>query len=149
MPATYALSQNAPFRHHPQRPGAPWRWPKIIREAVGRQTEPGHAAQAWPCHTQSSVSRDLRELGVAKLGDRYVLPETAAPTRNDFSSLRQFVSARLTAGTNLTVLKTTVGSAQSVAVAIDTARWPEVIGTISGDDTIFIATAGARGAQAG
>jgi transcriptional regulator of arginine metabolism len=41
-------------------------------------------------------------------------------------------------------LKTTVGSAQSVAVAIDTARWPEVIGTISGDDTIFIATAGAR-----
>jgi hypothetical protein len=50
----------------------------------------------------------------------------------------------MTAGTNLTVLKTTVGSAQSVAVAIDTARWPEVVGTISGDDTIFIATAGAR-----
>jgi transcriptional regulator of arginine metabolism len=118
---------------------------KIIREqTVGRQTElvamlrkHGHVA------TQSSVSRDLRELGVAKMGDRYVLPESA-PLKNDFSSLRQFVSARLTAGTNLTVLKTTVGSAQSVAVAIDTARWPEVIGTISGDDTIFIATSGAR-----
>jgi transcriptional regulator of arginine metabolism len=41
-------------------------------------------------------------------------------------------------------LKTTVGAAQSVAVAIDTARWPEVVGTLSGDDTIFIATAGAR-----
>jgi transcriptional regulator of arginine metabolism len=41
------------------------------------------------------------------------------------------------------VLKTAVGSAQSVAVAIDTARWPEVVGTISGDDTIFIATVGA------
>ena len=119
---------------------------KIIREqSVGRQTElvamlrkHGHVA------TQSSVSRDLRELGVAKMGDRYVLPETAVPAKNDFSSLKQFVNARLTAGTNLTVLKTTVGSAQSVAVAIDTARWPEVIGTISGDDTIFIATAGAR-----
>ena len=37
-----------------------------------------------------------------------------------------------------------MGSAQSVADAIDTARWPEVIGTVSGDDTIFIATAGAR-----
>jgi transcriptional regulator of arginine metabolism len=118
---------------------------KIIREqAVGRQSELvamlrkyGHAA------TQSSVSRDLRELGVAKMGDRYVLPETAV-TKNDFSTLKQFVNARLTAGTNLTVLKTTVGSAQSVAVAIDTARWPEVIGTLSGDDTIFIATAGAR-----
>ena len=72
-----------------------------------------------------------------------------AQPKNDFSTLKQFVSARLTAGTNLTVLKTTIGSAQSVAVAIDTARWPEVVGTISGDDTIFIATAGAaRAAQA-
>jgi transcriptional regulator of arginine metabolism len=118
---------------------------KIIREqAVGRQSELvamlrkyGHIA------TQSSVSRDLRELGVAKLGDRYVLPDSTAAPQNDFSTLKQFVNAQLTAGTNLTVLKTTVGSAQSVAVAIDTARWPEVVGTISGDDTIFIATAGA------
>lgn len=118
---------------------------KIIREQkVGRQTELvdllrklGHIA------TQSSVSRDLRELGVAKLGDRYVLPEVGLQPKNDFSTLKQFVNARLTAGTNLTVLKTTVGSAQSVAVAIDTAQWPEVVGTISGDDTIFIATAGA------
>jgi transcriptional regulator of arginine metabolism len=42
------------------------------------------------------------------------------------------------------VLRTTIGSAQSVAVAIDRAEWPEVAGTISGDDTIFIATADAR-----
>ena len=118
---------------------------KIIREqSVGRQTELvamlrkyGHIA------TQSSVSRDLRELGVAKVGDRYVLPDAAAAPKNDFSTLKQFVRARSTAGTILTVLKTTVGAAQSVAVAIDTARWPEVVGTISGDDTIFIATAGA------
>jgi transcriptional regulator of arginine metabolism len=119
---------------------------KIIREqAIGRQSElvdmlrkHGHAA------TQSSVSRDLRELGVAKLGDRYVLPEPSAPLKNDFSTLKQFARSLATAGTNLTVLKTTVGSAQSVAVAIDSARWPEVVGTISGDDTIFIATAGPR-----
>src|SRR5271170_2813928 len=119
---------------------------KIIREqAVGRQSELvtmlrklGHVA------TQSSVSRDLRELGVAKMGDRYVLPEAAVQPKSDFSALKQFVSARLTAGSNITVLKTTVGSAQSVAVAIDTAHWPEVVGTISGDDTIFIATAGAQ-----
>ena len=37
-----------------------------------------------------------------------------------------------------------VGSAQSVAIAIDKARWPEVVGTIAGDDTIFIATGNAR-----
>jgi transcriptional regulator of arginine metabolism len=73
-----------------------------------------------------------------------VLPETPVQPKNDFSTLKQFVSAQWTAGTNLTILKTAIGSAQSVAVAIDTARWPEVVGTISGDDTIFIATAGAR-----
>src|ERR1700676_4318238 len=83
---------------------------KIIREeVVSRQSElvamlrkHGHVA------TQSSVSRDLRELGVAKLGDRYVLPEATVPPKSDFSTLKQFVNARLTAGTNLTVLKTTV-----------------------------------------
>ena len=52
----------------------------------------GHVA------TQSSVSRDLRELGVAKLGDRYVLPEHATAVKNDFSTLKQFVSAVQTAG---------------------------------------------------
>lgn len=119
---------------------------KIIREQpVGRQAElvamlrkHGHVA------TQSSVSRDLRELGVAKQGDRYVMPEPGAAVKNDFSTLKQFVREIKTAGTSLTVLRTTVGAAQSVAVAIDTARWPEVVGTISGDDTIFIATGGAR-----
>ena len=119
---------------------------KIIREeAVGRQSElvrllrkRGHSS------TQSSVSRDLREMGVAKLGDRYVLPDPANAVRDNFSTLAQFVRGLLTAGANLTILKTTVGAAQSLAVAIDKAQWPEVAGTISGDDTIFIATASAR-----
>jgi transcriptional regulator of arginine metabolism len=131
------------------RPAAPSRrtlLAKIIREqVVGRQSELVAELRKLGTHaTQSSVSRDLRELGVAKQGDRYVLPDAVALPKNDFSTLKQFVNALQTAGTNLTVLKTTVGSAQSVAVAIDTARWPEVVGTISGDDTIFIATAGAR-----
>ena len=135
-----------PDTRHLQRTRTAVALAKIIREQpVGRQAElvamlrkHGHAA------TQSSVSRDLRELGVAKQGDRYVMPESGAPVKNDFSTLKQFVREIKTAGTNLTVLRTTIGAAQSVAVAIDTARWPEVIGTISGDDTIFIATAGAR-----
>jgi transcriptional regulator of arginine metabolism len=42
------------------------------------------------------------------------------------------------------VLRTTTGAAQSVALAIDKAHWPEIVGTIAGDDTIFIATDGAR-----
>jgi transcriptional regulator of arginine metabolism len=109
---------------------------KIIRSgAVGRQTE--------LVATQSSVSRDLRELGVAKIGDRYVLPDPAAEVEDDFRTLKQFVRAQQAAGPYMLVLKTTVGAAQSVAVAIDKAKWPEAAGTISGDDTIFIATAAA------
>jgi transcriptional regulator of arginine metabolism len=118
---------------------------KILREqAVGRQTDLvrllhklGHDA------TQSSVSRDLRELGVLKAGDRYVLMPELQDRVNNFDALAGFVREIHSAGTTLTVVKTTVGAAQSVAVAVDRAQWPEVVGTISGDDTIFIATQGA------
>jgi len=114
-------------------------------EAVGRQSELVQLLRKQGVEaTQSSVSRDLRELGVAKLGDRYVLPSPGTTVRDDFASLAQFVRSFQPAGPNLAVLRTTVGAAQSVAVAIDGAQWPEVVGTISGDDTIFIATAGAR-----
>jgi transcriptional regulator of arginine metabolism len=95
--------------------------------------------------TQSSVSRDLRELGVVKGGDRYLLPAAEdALTPSHFETVQSFVKGYRAAGPSLTVLRTTVGAAQSVALAIDKARWPEVIGTIAGDDTIFIATDGAR-----
>jgi transcriptional regulator of arginine metabolism len=95
--------------------------------------------------TQSSVSRDLRDMGVIKAGGRYVLPPLQVARPNgDFGMLAQFVRGLKRAGPSLTILKTTVGAAQSVAVAIDKADWPEVAGTISGDDTIFIATANSR-----
>jgi len=97
----------------------------------------GHAV------TQSSISRDLREIGVLKAADGYVLPADGQPA-GDFTALAQFVRGLRFAGPALTVLRTSVGAAQSVAVAIDQANWPEVAGTISGDDTIFIATAGTR-----
>jgi transcriptional regulator of arginine metabolism len=95
--------------------------------------------------TQSSVSRDLRDLGVLKASGRYVLPPDEVTRANgDFAMLAQFVRGLKRAGPSLTVLRTTIGAAQSVAVAIDRAEWSEVTGTISGDDTIFIATANAR-----
>ena len=90
--------------------------------------------------TQSSVSRDLRDLGVLKAGGRYLPPDANQRALDDFGTLRQFVRGVATAGSSLTVLRTTVGAAQSVAIAIDKADWPEIVGTISGDDTIFIAT---------
>ena len=119
---------------------------RIIRDGVvGRQAElvrrlkrAGHAV------TQSSVSRDLRDLGVAKVGDRYVLAEDAAAPVASLAAVAGFVQDVVPAGPHLSVVRTTIGSAQSVALAIDRARWPEVVGTISGDDTIFIATATQR-----
>jgi transcriptional regulator of arginine metabolism len=95
--------------------------------------------------TQSSISRDLRDLGVLKASGRYVLPPQETPLPGgDFATVAQFVRGLRAAGPSLTVLRTTTGAAQSVAVAIDRAQWPEVAGTLSGDDTIFIATAGSH-----
>ena len=95
--------------------------------------------------TQSSVCRDLRELGVLKASGRYLVPPDEISRANgDFGALAPFVRAVRPAGPSVTVIKTSIGAAQSVAVAVDKAEWPEVVGTISGDDTIFIATADAR-----
>lgn len=94
--------------------------------------------------TQSSVSRDLRELGVAKAGDHYIVPQTADARAVDaFAAIANFVVKIHTAG-SLIVVRTSTGTAQSVAVAIDQSQWPEVVGTVSGDDTIFVATQGGR-----
>ena len=91
--------------------------------------------------TQSSVSRDLRELGAARINDRYVLAEDGVLAPTPVAVLAGFVREVLTAGPNLTVVKTATGAAQSVALAIDRDRWSDDVGTISGDDTIFIASA--------
>jgi transcriptional regulator of arginine metabolism len=91
--------------------------------------------------TQSSVSRDMRELGVLKAQGRYLPPgEEVSHAQGDFGTIARFVREIHRAGNSITVVKTSVGAAGSVAVAVDKAQWPEVVGTISGDDTIFIAT---------
>ena len=113
------------------------------QELVRLLKKAGHDA------TQSSISRDLRDLGVLKASGRYVLPPDESRRANgDFATLAQFVRQVRRAGDSITVLRTTIGAAQSVAVAIDRAEWPEVAGTLSGDDTIFIATATARAQDA-
>jgi transcriptional regulator of arginine metabolism len=95
--------------------------------------------------TQSSVSRDLRELGVLKASGRYLVPPDEVSRANgDFGALAPFVRAIRPAGSSITVIRTSIGAAPSVAVAVDKAEWPEVVGTISGDDTIFIATSDGR-----
>lgn len=124
---------------------------RILRDGrVGRQEDLARLLKTEGFEvTQSSVSRDLRDLGVLKASGRYVLPpDEVSRTNGDFTTLAQFVRGLRRAGPSLTVVKTTIGAAQSVAVAIDRAEWPEVAGTLSGDDTIFIATAHGRAQDA-
>ncbi|MGD8808096.1 MAG: hypothetical protein PVG24_00755 [Gammaproteobacteria bacterium] len=91
--------------------------------------------------TQSSVSRDLRELGVAKQGGRYSLPPRAGGSGSEaLYSSAEFVRSIEPAGPNLLVIHTAVGAAQRVALTLDRLNWPEIVGTLSGDDTIFVAT---------
>lgn len=91
--------------------------------------------------TQSSVSRDLDELGIVKVGGFYAIPEkTEAPI---FGLL-----VLDTAGENLIVAKCEAGLASAVAVRIDAARIAEIVGTIAGDDTIFIAVKDAKAQKA-
>ncbi len=119
----------------------------IQAQAVSRQSELVKLlAQRGIAATQSSISRDLHQLGITKLenGYRQALPDTAHHDgENDipggFSS-DYFVRGIETAGVNLTVIKTAVGAAQRVAVFLDRSSWPEIVGTLSGDDTIFVAT---------
>jgi len=92
--------------------------------------------------TQATVSRDIRELRLVKVSGaegpaHYILPEEwehTPPLEALLPTL--FVSAE-SAG-NLLVVRTMTGGAQAVALAIDWEEWPEVLGTIAGDDTILI-----------
>lgn len=95
--------------------------------------------------TQSSVSRDLRDLGAAKLKNGYSLPKRDEVSNAESLELvAESVREIRTAGPNLLVIMTDVGAAQRVAVTLDRLDWPEIVGTLSGDDTIFVATTGAR-----
>jgi transcriptional regulator of arginine metabolism len=81
--------------------------------------------------TQSSVSRDIVELGLTKLQGRYTAPQAA------------FAGSPVvkveTAGDNLIVIKTVIGQASATALVIDQANVSGIVGTVAGDDTLFVA----------
>lgn len=115
----------------------------LEREEIASQQElVDRLVAAGILATQSSVSRDLKDLGVAWIGGRYTLsPAEAAERGPGFGQVRHFLRRVRTAGPHLAVVSTEVGTAQTVALALDHAGWPEVVGTVAGDDTIFVATA--------
>ena len=105
--------------------------------------------------TQATVSRDLEQLGALKVRREgrisYALPEqlnagAAAPSRLG-AVLRDWVRSVDVAAT-MAVLRTPPGSAHLVGVALDESAIPEIVGTICGDDTIFVACRSAADAEA-
>jgi len=89
--------------------------------------------------TQVTLSRDLRDLRLVKTREGYqeMAPEETGP---GFSMLAGEFLNDVVRAQNLIVLKTSPGHANSVAVALDNEEWPEVVGTIAGDDTILVIT---------
>jgi transcriptional regulator of arginine metabolism len=95
--------------------------------------------------TQSTLSRDLHELRLARVptddGMRYVATgeaEDAEQGRLALEGLLPQLFDRIDGVGEMIVLHTVPGGAQPVAAAFDSARWPNVLGTVAGDDTILI-----------
>jgi transcriptional regulator of arginine metabolism len=100
--------------------------------------------------TQATVSRDIEDLGLVKTRAGYRLPQVTEPKTLPQPTLAVVLKEFLTearSAVNLVVVKTRPGNAHSVAVALDAEPWEEVVGTVAGDDTIFIATSNARTAE--
>jgi len=93
--------------------------------------------QAGIAATQVTLSRDIRELQLVKTpeGYREMAPEETGPS---FATLAAEFLHDVRIAQNLVVLKTSPGHANSVAVALDNEDWPEVAGTLAGDDTILV-----------
>lgn len=106
----------------------------IRAKRVGTQAElTEHLVRAGFEATQSSISRDLEELGIVKNQGRYVLPQ------NEQSARSRGLLSLDSAGDALVVAKCEPGMSSAIAVEIDRALIPEVVGTLAGEDTIFIA----------
>jgi transcriptional regulator of arginine metabolism len=110
--------------------------------------------------TQATLSRDIRELGLVKGGadGAYLSPGDAAglnghaaapaPPRSGLQRALSTQLLRLDRVQQLVLVRTGLGQAQSLCVAIDSARLPDIVGTLAGEDTILIITPDARRARA-
>ncbi len=89
--------------------------------------------------TQVTLSRDIRDLRLVKTREGYqeMAPEETGP---EFALLAAEFLLDVLRAQNLVILKTSPGHANSVAVALDNEGWPEVVGTLAGDDTILVVT---------
>ncbi|HXF96442.1 MAG TPA: arginine repressor [Gemmatimonadales bacterium] len=119
---------------------------KIVRrDRVGSQEQLRELLRAEGFDvTQATLSRDIRELGLAKVaapdgGSHYAPPpEGSAAVKPHLEQLLPTLLVGVDGVGPLLVLKTAAGSAEALGSALDEARWGEVIGTIAGDDTVLV-----------
>ena len=117
-------------------------------ELAGRLREAGFSV------TQATVSRDIRELKLSKVptaegGQKYVALEQEEGGRGDrFIRVLQDAFSSMATAQNLLVVRTVSGMAMAAGTAMDALQFPEVVGCIAGDDTIFVATHTVEEAQA-
>lgn len=98
--------------------------------------------------TQVTLSRDIRELGLVKTPAGYAQVSAEAPAPGpDVAALAREILLDVRQAQNLLVLKTPPANANALAAALDQADWPEVTGTIAGDDTVLVVAPDAKTAE--
>ncbi|PYS42808.1 MAG: ArgR family transcriptional regulator [Acidobacteria bacterium] len=116
----------------------------IIRSGtIASQEELMHGLKARRIEvSQSTLSRDIQELRLAKTGGVYTVVESEPVSKPSDESFRRIIREFLVdiaVAKNIVVVKTGPGHASTVSQAIDETGWPEAIGTIAGENTVFIA----------
>ena len=102
------------------------------QDDLARELRDVHGIQA----TQVTLSRDIRELGLAKTAEGY--QEVGTPGGPNVATIAAEFLWDARAAQNLVVLKTSPAHASTLAVALDQEEWPEIVGTIAGDDTVLV-----------
>jgi transcriptional regulator of arginine metabolism len=114
----------------------------LVKTAVTNQDELRRKLAARGFHvTQATLSRDIHELRLSKGPDGYSLPGGSEDEEDSLPGIREVLQSfglEVRQALNLLVVITTTGGAQPIAAGIDYEDWPEVIGTIAGDDTVLI-----------
>jgi transcriptional regulator of arginine metabolism len=116
----------------------------VRRESVASQEHLRELLEKLDCNVaQATLSRDVRDLRLVKVhdadgGHHYTLPPESREESPDIARLLPALFISAEGGRNLLVVKTLAGGAQAVAKALDAEEWPEVLGTLAGDDTILI-----------
>jgi len=129
---------------------------QAIIEIVTQQRIPSQAVLAGELKkrmfdvTQATLSRDIAELNLVKSKGGYTKPQDAGSVAGYFSDpfgiLKRTVTKVTVAG-SMIIVKTATGNAQPVAVALDTGMYTEILGTLAGDDTVFVATGTCEAAE--